>query len=164
MRRSLSCSLRPAIKPDAMRLAVIRQRYTPFGGAERFVEAALEALLERGAAITLYTRSWPQTRLQLIEPVLCNPPYLGRLWRDWSFARAVCRKIARQPPELVQSHERLLCCDIYRAGDGVHHVWLEERLRDETSLARRLVEWSPYHRSVLDMERALFASPALRAG
>src|SRR5439155_7573998 len=146
-----------------MRLAVIRQRYTPFGGAERFVEAALEALLERGVAITLYTRSWPQTRLQLIEPVLCNPPYLGRLWRDWSFARAVCRKIARQPPELVQSHERLLCCDIYRAGDGVHHVWLEERLRDETSLARRLVEWSPYHRYVLDMERALFASPALRA-
>ena len=138
-------------------------RYTPFGGAERFVEAALEALLERGVAITLYTRSWPQTRLQLIEPVLCNPPYLGRLWRDWSFARAVCRKIARQPPELVQSHERLLCCDIYRAGDGVHHVWLEERLRDETSLARRLVEWSPYHRYVLDMERALFASPALRA-
>ena len=146
-----------------MRLAIIRQRYTPYGGAERFVEAALEALLERGIAITLYTRRWPQTRLQLIEPVLCNPFYLGRLWRDWSFARAVCRKIARQPPELVQSHERLLCCDIYRAGDGVHHVWLEERLRDETSLARRLVEWSPYHRYVLDMERALFASPALRA-
>jgi UDP-glucose:(heptosyl)LPS alpha-1,3-glucosyltransferase len=146
-----------------MRLAIIRQRYTPYGGAERFVESALEALLERGIAITLYTRRWPQTRLQLIEPVLCNPPYLGRLWRDWSFARAVCGTIARQPPELVQSHERLLCCDVYRAGDGVHHVWLEERLRDASPLLRRLVAWSPYHRYVLDMERRLFASPALRA-
>src|SRR6266568_4562389 len=29
----------------AMRLAIIRQSYTPYGGAERFVEAALEALL-----------------------------------------------------------------------------------------------------------------------
>ena len=77
-----------------MRLAIIRQRYTPYGGAERFVEAALEALLERGIAISLYTRGWPQTRLQLIEPILCNPPYLGRLWRDWSFARSVCRMIA----------------------------------------------------------------------
>jgi hypothetical protein len=28
-----------------LRLAIIRQRYTPYGGAERFVEAALEALL-----------------------------------------------------------------------------------------------------------------------
>jgi UDP-glucose:(heptosyl)LPS alpha-1,3-glucosyltransferase len=146
-----------------MRLAIIRQRYTPYGGAERFVEAALEALLERGIAITLYTRRWPQTRLQLIEPVLCNPPYLGRLWRDWSFARAVCANIARKPPELVQSHERLLCCDVYRAGDGVHAVSLEERLRDASPMARRLVAWSPYHRYVLDMERRLFASPALRA-
>src|SRR5207342_1419907 len=39
-----------------MRLALIRQRYTPYGGAERFVEGALEALLERDVAITLYTR------------------------------------------------------------------------------------------------------------
>src|SRR5208282_6118347 len=71
--------------------------------------------------------------------------------------------IARKPPELVQSRERLLCCDVYRAGDGVHHVWLEERLRDASPLLRRLVAWSPYHRYVLDMERRLFASPALRA-
>lgn len=55
-----------------VRLAIIRQRYTPYGGAERFVESALEALLERGVAISLYTRQWPNTRLQLIEPVLCN--------------------------------------------------------------------------------------------
>ena len=120
-----------------MRLAIIRQRYAPSGVAERYVEAALEALLERGIAITLYTRRWPETRLQLIEPVVCNPPYIGRLWRDWSFARAVSSKIAKQPPELVQSHERLLCCDVYRAGDGVHQVWLEERLRDESPLVRR---------------------------
>ncbi|HET9763016.1 MAG TPA: glycosyltransferase family 4 protein, partial [Casimicrobiaceae bacterium] len=110
-----------------------------------------------------YTRSWPQTRLQLIEPVLCNPPYVGRLWRDKSFARAVCERIARAPPELVQSHERLLCCDVFRAGDGVHQVYLEERLREASPLARRLLEWSPYHRYVLDIERRLFASPALRA-
>jgi len=146
-----------------MRLAIIRQRYTPYGGAERFVEAALEALLERSIAITLYTRSWPQTRLQLIEPVLCNPPYVGRLWRDRGFARAVCEKISRHPPELVQSHERLLCCDVFRAGDGVHQVYLEERLRTASPLERRFLEWSPYHRYVADMERRLFASPALRA-
>ena len=56
-----------------MRLAIIRQRYAPAVGAERFFEGALEALLERNVAISLYTRSWPQTKLQLIEPVICNP-------------------------------------------------------------------------------------------
>ena len=146
-----------------MRLAIIRQRYTPFGGAERFVEGALEALLERGIAISLYTRQWPQTRLQLIEPVICNPFYIGRLWRDWSFARAVCRAVKAKPPELVQSHERLLCCDVYRAGDGVHRAFLDERLRTASALRRWLTESSPYHRYVLGVERRLFASPLLRA-
>jgi UDP-glucose:(heptosyl)LPS alpha-1,3-glucosyltransferase len=146
-----------------MRLAIIRQRYTPYGGAERFVEGALEALLERGIAISLYTRQWPQTRLQLIEPVICNPFYIGRLWRDWSFARAVCRAVAAKAPELVQSHERLLCCDVYRAGDGVHRAFLDERLRNATAFRRWLAEWSPYHRYVLSVEQRLFASPLLRA-
>jgi UDP-glucose:(heptosyl)LPS alpha-1,3-glucosyltransferase len=146
-----------------LRLAIIRQRYTPYGGAERFVEAALEALLERGVAISLYTREWPQTRLQLIEPVLCDPFHIGRLWRDWSFARAVCRAVTQKAPELVQSHERLLCCDVYRACDGVHRSWLDERLRGASTLRRWWTEVSPYHRYVLAIERRLFASPLLKA-
>ena len=146
-----------------LRLAIIRQRYTPYGGAERFTETALEALLERGVAISLYTRDWPQTRLQLIEPVLCNPFYIGRLWRDWSFARAVCRAVTKKAPELVQSHERLLCCDVYRAGDGVHRTWLDQRLRGASALRRWLTAASPYHRYVLGIERRLFASPLLKA-
>jgi UDP-glucose:(heptosyl)LPS alpha-1,3-glucosyltransferase len=146
-----------------LRLAIIRQRYTPYGGAERFVEAALEALLERGVAISLYTREWPQARLQLIEPVLCDPFHVGRLWRDWSFARAVCRAVTEKAPELVQSHERLLCCDVYRAGDGVHRSWLDARLRSASTLRRWFTELSPYHRYVLAIERRLFASPLLKA-
>ncbi|MEO5701235.1 MAG: glycosyltransferase family 4 protein [Casimicrobiaceae bacterium] len=146
-----------------MRLAVVRQRYTPYGGAERFVEAALEALLERNVAISLYSRSWPDTKLQLIEPVICNPPYIGRLWRDWGFARAVCRSLGKAQADLVQSHERLLCCDIYRAGDGVHATWLEQRARVTSRTARLATAASPYHRYVLATERRLFTSAWLRA-
>ena len=82
-----------------MRLAIIRQRYTPHGAAERFLEGALEALLERNVAITLYTREWPQTKLQLIEPHICDPFYVGRLWRDWGFARARHAGDRRNPRE-----------------------------------------------------------------
>jgi UDP-glucose:(heptosyl)LPS alpha-1,3-glucosyltransferase len=146
-----------------MRLAIIRQRYTPFGGAERFVEGALEALLERNVAITLYTRSWPETRLKLIEPVIVDPYFIGSLWRDVGFARAVSREVGRTRLDLVQSHERLLCCDVYRAGDGVHAVWLEERLRGASALRRATVMLNPWHRYVLRTERALFSSPLLQA-
>ena len=146
-----------------MRLAIVRQRYTPFGGAERFIENALEALIERNVAITLYTRAWPETNVQLMEPQIVDPFHVGRLWRDWSFAHAVCRRIRRAQPELVQSHERIRCCDVFRAGDGVHAVWLEERDKGRGSLARLGVALSPYHRYVLRKERALFASPKLAA-
>ncbi len=146
-----------------MRLALIRQRYTPYGGAERFIEGALEALLERNVAITLYTREWPQTNLQLIEPYICDPFYLGNLWRDWGFARAVGKAVGTTRANLVQSHERVLCCDIYRAGDGVHAVWLDERLRGASALARWRVLLNPWHRYTLGMEKKLFASPWLRA-
>jgi UDP-glucose:(heptosyl)LPS alpha-1,3-glucosyltransferase len=146
-----------------MRLAIIRQRYTPYGGAERFIEQALEALLERNVAISLYTREWPQTNLHLMEPQIVDPFYLGRLWRDWGFARAVCRKIDRTAPDLVQSHERLTCCDIFRAGDGVHAVWLEERQKEATALRRLALAASPYHRYVTRMERRLLQSPSLAA-
>jgi UDP-glucose:(heptosyl)LPS alpha-1,3-glucosyltransferase len=146
-----------------MRLAIIRQRYTPFGGAERFVESALEALLERNVAITLYTRQWPETRLKLIEPHIVDPFYVGSLWRDWGFARAVSREVGRARIDLVQSHERLLACDVYRAGDGVHATWLEERLRGAPWWKRASVRANPWHRYVLRTERRLFASPLLQA-
>ena len=146
-----------------MRLALIRQRYTPFGGAERFIESALAALLERDVAVTLYTREWPQTDLQLMEPIVVDPFHVGRLWRDWGFARAACRAIARGDADLVQSHERLACCDIFRAGDGVHAVWLEEKNRDAGTLARLLTQLSPYHRYVMRTERRMFAQSSLAA-
>ena len=146
-----------------MRLAVIRQRYTPYGGAERFVEGALEALLERGVAISLYTREWPETRLQLIEPTIVDPFFVGRLWRDASFAREVCRAIGGTRADLVQSHERVTCCDVFRAGDGVHAAYLDERLVAASPLERLALRASPYHRYVLDAERRLFASPWLSA-
>ncbi|HVF63574.1 MAG TPA: glycosyltransferase family 4 protein [Casimicrobiaceae bacterium] len=146
-----------------MRLALIRQRYTPFGGAERFVENAFEALLERNVAITLYARQWPETRLKLIEPVIVNPFFIGRTWRDWGFARAVSREVSRAKIDIVQSHERLTTCDVYRAGDGVHAVWLDERLKDAGWWARTSVALSPWHRYTLAAERKLFASPLLQA-
>jgi UDP-glucose:(heptosyl)LPS alpha-1,3-glucosyltransferase len=146
-----------------VRLAIIRQRYTPFGGAERFIENALEALLERDVAITLYTREWPQTKLALIEPSIVDPFFVGGLWRDWGFQRGVCKAVSAARLDLVQSHERLLCCDVYRAGDGVHAVWLEERLRDAGRLARWGVKLNPHHRYLVNMEQKLFASPWLSA-
>ena len=144
-----------------LKLALIRQRYTPFGGAERFVARAMQALQAQGAAVTIVTRRWDAATPD--DALICNPFYLGSLWRDWGFARGVCRTLARHPFDLVQSHERIACCDIYRAGDGVHREWLTQRARVLNPLQRLGVALNPYHHYVLAAEKKLFASPQLKA-
>jgi UDP-glucose:(heptosyl)LPS alpha-1,3-glucosyltransferase len=146
-----------------VRLGVIRQRYTAFGGAERFLERAIDALLERGVRVSIYTRQWPEARAGRLEPVICNPVYVGRLWRDASFARSVRRALAKDRPDIVQSHDRVEGCDVFRAGDGLHKSWLDERVRVGGKLERLSLEANPYHRFVLDAEERLFASPTLKA-
>jgi len=144
-----------------LKLALIRQRYTPFGGAERFVARAMQALQAQGAMVTIVTRRWDAAKAD--DVLICNPFYLGSLWRDWGFARGVCRILARQNFDLVQSHERITCCDIYRAGDGVHREWLAQRARVLNPLQRLGVMLNPYHRYVLAAEKKLFASTQLKA-
>ncbi len=144
-----------------LKLALIRQRYTAFGGAERFVARAMQALQAQGASVTIVTRQWDANAPQ--DALICNPFYLGSLWRDWSFARGVCRTLAQSAFDLVQSHERIACCDIYRAGDGVHREWLTQRARVLNPIQAIGVKFNPYHRYVLGAEKKLFASPQLKA-
>lgn len=144
-----------------MHIILIRQRYNPYGGAERFISRALGAMDNSDMKVSLVARDWEP--IKGIDFVCCNPFYVGRLWRDWSFARKVCRQIKTLRPDLVQSHERISCCDIYRAGDGVHSVWLEQKARNQSWLAQMQVRFSPYHNYIKRAEKRLFEGSRLRA-
>lgn len=143
------------------RIAFIRQKYTDFGGAERFAAATLDTLMEHGARLSVIARNW--CHQPGVEAIQINPFHLGRLWRDLGFARAACRAVKQRGFDLVQSHERLPCCDIYRAGDGVHREWLRQRQRMLGIGGRLALLISPYHRYVRAAERRVFTSPRLRA-
>lgn len=147
----------------SIRLAVIRQRYTPFGGAERFIDLALRALRDRSdVQVTVIAREWKGKRSADARTVECNPFHIGRVWRLLAFARAVDRAVLRGDFDIVQSHERLSCCDIFRAGDGVHREWLDQRSRILSPLRRFLMRCSPFNRLTLAHERDMFASPRLK--
>jgi UDP-glucose:(heptosyl)LPS alpha-1,3-glucosyltransferase len=153
-----------------MKIALVRQRYNPYGGAERFVERAMTALAAQNVELALLAREWSRAagpdgpdageRLRLIR---CDPFHIGRVWRDWSFARAVCAAVKAHGFDLVQSHERIGCCDVYRAGDGVHRQWLANRRRSAGMWERVALALNPYHWYTLAAEKRLFQSPRLRA-
>ena len=144
-----------------MKVAIVRQRYNPYGGAERFIERALPALERAGTELTLIARraeGWGARSFLEVDPF-----HVGNTWRDASFARAARAAWQAGNFDMVQSHERIAGCDIYRAGDGVHAEWLEIRRAAAGPLARAGIALNPYHRYVCGAERRLFGHPRLRA-
>ncbi len=147
-----------------MKLAIVRQKYNPHGGAEQFIERALDALgLTRAVELTVIARQW-QARPG-VHFIACNPAYRTSLGRDKSFATAVaaCLEAPGQHFDIVQSHERIPGIMLYRAGDGVHASWLQQRARALPAFRRFAIAANPYHRYVLAIEREMFAHPGLRA-
>ena len=164
MPRQKSCSPPSGCPPggvEPVRVAIVRQRYNPYGGAERFIERALPALERSGAELTLIARradGWGARRLLAVDPF-----FLGNAWRDASFARAARTAWEAEKFDLVQSHERIAGCDLYRAGDGVHAEWLDIR-RDAGGAMERLgICLNPHHHYVCAAERRMFEHPRLRA-
>lgn len=146
-----------------MKVALVRARYSPFGGAERVINSAVESLIALGASPTIVTRAWPENAAVRVDHRIVNPRYLTSAGRDRGFGRAACALLASEDFNLVQSYERLPCCDVFHAVEGVHAEWLAQRRRIQTPLKRLGVAINPHHRYVLDVERRMFQSPRLRA-
>ena len=151
-----------------MKIALVRARYNPYGGAERFAARAMSALSadqDQAAEIAVLARSWRDVEADrgAVRLIRCDPFYVGSVWRDASFASAVRKRLRDERFDLVQSHERIVGLPIYRAGDGVHAAWLERRARAANASTRFGIALNPHHRYLVRTERAMFQHPALNA-
>ena len=144
----------------AMKIAIIRQKYRPDGGGERIVQQMRDILHEEGHHVRLICRSW---KGDAGEVLTCNPPKWTRVQRESRFAREAIGLAHREQFDLIQSHERIPGSSIYRAGDGVHATWLEQRARVIGPLSRQWQSRDRFHRYMLEAERALFEHADLKA-
>ncbi|SKC12599.1 UDP-glucose:(heptosyl)LPS alpha-1,3-glucosyltransferase [Kosakonia radicincitans] len=143
-----------------MKLAIVRQKYRPDGGAERFVSRALNALSNKSDLdISIITRQWEVGCNSSYHIIDCDPPAKNRLQREVNFAREAQSYFAAF--DIVQSHERIPGCTIYRAGDGVHREWLNIRSRTLNPLQKLAQAFSGFHRYLLRQEKEMFEHPAL---
>ncbi|ELQ6021534.1 glycosyltransferase family 4 protein [Cronobacter turicensis] len=148
---------------SSFRLALVRQKYRPDGGAERFIARALEALDSSHLELNVITREWQGPVKPDWHIHLCNPKKWGRISRERGFARAARHLWQREHFDLVQSHERIAGCDVYRAGDGVHRRWLLQRSRLLPGWRKHLLFADRYHRYVMRAEKEMYQHESLRA-
>lgn len=146
-----------------MKIALIRQKFTPFGGAERYMARLVDGLLAGGHEVHVFAAKWEDVAGSGLifhkVPVIRLAGWLKAL----SFSRNCCKLVQKEQFDLVFSLERTLCQDIYRAGDGCHRQWLTQKNLDKGLWARAATFANPLHLVYLMLEKRLFAAPRLKA-
>ena len=136
-------------------MALVRHRWVPDGGGERFVALLAGSLARAGCAITVVSTRWEEpidsVAWRRVSALEC-----GEILSLLSFTANVARHLRWADYDLVQSHARLLWQDIYRAGDGCHREWLRQRAAHQALPCLHRRRASGFERLVLLLERTLF--------
>jgi len=150
-----------------MKVALVRQQYTDFGGAERYTSAVAEHLIDSGQEVHVFAHEWKgkRDRAQGGGIVFHRVPMLKGLsvLEVVSFALNARRMLKRERFDIIQSFERTLYQDIYRAGDGCHREWLIQRKKIDPWYKRITQAINPLHLGLLRIESEIFREGNYRA-
>jgi UDP-glucose:(heptosyl)LPS alpha-1,3-glucosyltransferase len=138
-----------------VKLAVICRPFSFHGGVETSTAGLVNALVTRGGYdVDLVTTAgqFPVPGAGLRRLAVPGQP---SALRQLCFALAARRAVRAGGYELVQSHERCLTQDIYRAGEGCHRAYLD-------AMGRGGLQVNPQHRLLLWLERRIFTLKSAR--
>lgn len=134
-----------------MKIAVLRRRYRPHGGGERFADEFLQRLAVEGHEVHLFCHAWPNAPATVAihrVPLAVG----GSATQTLAYAMLAPLAARRCGFDLIHSFERTVWQDMYRAGEGCHREWLALR-RQHLGRAQRAADClRPFHRIVLFLE------------
>jgi UDP-glucose:(heptosyl)LPS alpha-1,3-glucosyltransferase len=137
-----------------MKIALIRRQYTATGGAELYLQRLITALVDAGHQVHLYAQEWQGTPAAVtLHQVPLRAPRASRPVR---FAELIAQRISLTDYDVVFSLERTFTQDVYRAGDGVHKRWLDQRRRYATWWRRPFIGRGAFHRNMMALEKRTF--------
>ncbi len=138
-----------------MNIGLVRRGYSATGGAEAYLKRFAEGAAALGHECVLFTtgdwpkEEWPHRRQQIRH---------GESPLEFAL-----QLVNTDPPrhcDILFSLERVLGCDCYRAGDGVHAAWLERRKRHESRLKGWWRNRNDKHHELLKLEETMFRAEA----
>lgn len=130
-----------------MRILIIARPFAITGGVERATDGLVGALVAHGHAVELLVPGPPRRVPGAVTHQL-RLPALPAAARAMALALAARARVRQGRWDVVQSHERTIAQDVYRAGEGCHRGYL-------AALAPR--GRTLYHRVTLALERRAFA-------
>ena len=142
-----------------MKIAVLRKKYTFHGGAEGYSGSFIERLAEAGHEIHIFAITWQINGMHNNVYFHKVPAVTGNsFFRDLTFAISslVILKKGRRNFDIIQTHDKTVYQDIYRAGDGCHIEWLKQRWQRTGLRGKLSIAFNPYHWLILALERSIF--------
>jgi len=131
------------------------------GGLEKYTDRLSRAFAEKGLSVALLTTGTPPA----IEGVnvISLAPDSKFTWRQIKRFDALCKSWLRHNPSpIVFGMERTSFQTHYRAGNGVHAVYLQRRQLIDPFWKTSTFSLNPLHRSLLKIEKEAFESPSLK--
>ena len=119
------------------------------------LELVINQLAAKGVEVHVFANEWHKPALDKIHIHSVPTQTTNATQRVLSFSRSVKEIISRENFDIIQSHERTVCQDIYRAGDGCHKEWLVKR-KQYNPIKGWFLFLNPFHREVLKIEKQIF--------
>ena len=148
-----------------MKIAIIRCKFNPFGGAEQFITRTIQSLSAFDVHASIIAESWQKNNdtsstssQDWIEAIVTGS---NRAAKFLSFNQSVATILSTNKFDLIQSHERLLGADIYRLGDGIHASWVARLAKVSPWYTKLWLKIDPYHRAVIRTEKKMAKEPNL---
>jgi UDP-glucose:(heptosyl)LPS alpha-1,3-glucosyltransferase len=148
-----------------MKIAILRKKYTFHGGAEGFSGSFIENLANAGHEMHIFAIKWQGTAAHKNIHFHKVPSITFiSLLRDLTFAVSsyFLLKGQRKDFDIIQTHDKTLYQDIYRAGDGCHIEWLRQRWKRTGPAGKLSIILNPYHWLVLALERSILKGHKFR--
>ena len=145
-----------------MKIAIIRQKFVLYGGAEQFVKGYIQQLAEAGHDIHIFANQWSSSEHPNIHLHHVPAFKLNAFIRTLSFAWFAAKAVGKESFDIIQSHEKTWIQNVYRVGDGCHKEWLDQRKRFLPALKGFSLSYNPFHRLILKLEKNLFESGQCR--
>jgi UDP-glucose:(heptosyl)LPS alpha-1,3-glucosyltransferase len=136
------------------RLGIICRPFSFHGGVETSTAGLVNALVAHGGYDVDIVTTAGQFPVPGIGVRRLSVPAQPSALRQLCFALAA-RRATGAGYDIVQSHERCLGQDVYRAGEGCHKAYL-------ASMGRGRLQVNPQHRLLLWLEKRIFTLRAAR--
>jgi UDP-glucose:(heptosyl)LPS alpha-1,3-glucosyltransferase len=127
-----------------VKILIVARPFSFHGGVETATAGLVRALVDHGHDVHVLSPG-PQAAVRGVTVHRVRVPPLPAAPRALAFATLVKIATRRGRWDVVQSHERTVGQDVYRAGEGCHRAYLDARERVD---GRR-----GYHRVMLALER-----------